>query len=78
LLLFGGKKMVKSTTSRVFFPGEKSPNFPKFFDRKLVSLDLKGKKKEFSNLKLMMTNYITKLEKKIKKSPSDNTLLYLL
>jgi hypothetical protein len=44
----GAKKMVKSHTSSVFFLAErKSPNFPKFFERKLVSLDLKEKKKTF-------------------------------
>lgn len=56
--------MVKSSTSSVFFPGEKSPNFPKFLERKLVSLDLKEKEKKISNLQLMMTSYITKIEKK--------------
>jgi len=61
----GGKgEMVKSSTSSVFFPGEKSPNFPKFLERKLVSLDLKEKEKKISNLQLMMTSYITKIEKK--------------
>ncbi len=65
--------MVKSSTSSIFFRGEKSQNSPKFFELKLVSLDLKEKKRKF-RLKLMMT----KLGAKKKKSPSDNTLLYLL
>jgi hypothetical protein len=47
----GGKKWSKSSTSRVFFPGEKSSNSPKFFEQKLVSLDLKGKKKGIFELK---------------------------
>jgi hypothetical protein len=59
--------MVKSHTSSVFFLAErKSPNFPKFFERKLCKLGFKRKKKEFANFKLMMTSYITKIGEKKK------------
>lgn len=65
--------MVKSSTSSILFPGEKSPNSAKFLELKLVSLDLKEKKKEIS-----LKADDDKIGGKKKKSPSDNTLLYLL
>ncbi len=63
--------MVKSSTSSILFPGEKSPNSAKFLELKLVSLDLKEKKRKF-RLKLMMTKLGAK-----KKNPLLTTLCFI-
>jgi hypothetical protein len=69
-----GKKVVKSSTSSVFFPGEKSPDFPKFFGLETCRLGFKRKKKR----KISPKGDDDKLLHKIgKKNPLLTTLCFI-